>query len=376
MLIKNGLIFDLQEGFVARDLCTDGQVISNASSDDTVLNAEGCYVIPALVDVHFHGAMGEDFSDATAEGLQKIADYELSEGVMYICPAGMTLPEDVLTNICKTAKSFAETQTAGAELVGIHLEGPFLSEGKKGAQNGAYLRDPNAAMLLRLQEAAGGLVRLVTMAPERDGAMEMIAAGTANGITVSVGHTTADYATAKAAFDAGARHCTHLYNGMNSLHHREPTVLGAAFDHPAVKAEIICDGIHIHPTVIRMTWALYGANRMVLISDSLRCCGMADGKYMLGGQEIVVNGNRATLADNPNTLAGSNTSLMGCLRTAIRFGIPAADAVRAASYNPAEAIGLADRIGSLDLGKDASFILLDKETLETKAMVFKGEKIA
>ena len=376
MLIKNGLIFDLQEGFVARDLCTDGQVISNASSDDTVLNAEGCYVIPALVDVHFHGAMGEDFSDATAEGLQKIADYELSEGVMYICPAGMTLPEDVLTNICKTAKSFAETQTAGAELVGIHLEGPFLSEGKKGTQNGAYLRDPNAAMLLRLQEAAGGLVRLVTMAPERDGAMEMIAAGTANGITVSVGHTTADYATAKAAFDAGARHCTHLYNGMNSLHHREPTVLGAAFDHPAVKAEIICDGIHIHPTVIRMTWALYGANRMVLISDSLRCCGMADGKYMLGGQEIVVNGNRATLADNPNTLAGSNTSLMGCLRTAIRFGIPAADAVRAASYNPAEAIGLADRIGSLDLGKDASFILLDKETLETKAMVFKGKKIA
>ena len=376
MLIKNGLIFDLQEGFVARDLCTDGQVISNASSDDTVLNAEGCYVIPALVDVHFHGAMGEDFSDATAEGLQKIADYELSEGVMYICPAGMTLPEDVLTNICKTAKSFAETQTAGAELVGIHLEGPFLSEGKKGAQNGAYLRDPNAAMLLRLQEAAGGLVRLVTMAPERDGAMEMIAAGTANGITVSVGHTTADYATAKAAFDAGARHCTHLYNGMNSLHHREPTVLGAAFDHPAVKAEIICDGIHIHPTVIRMTWALYGAKRMVLISDSLRCCGMADGKYMLGGQEIVVNGNRATLASDPNTLAGSNTSLMGCLRTAIRFGIPAADAVRAASYNPAEAIGLADRIGSLDLGKDASFILLDKETLETKAMVFKGEKIA
>ena len=376
MLIKNGLIFDLQEGFVARDLCTDGQVISNASSDDTVLNAEGCYVIPALVDVHFHGAMGEDFSDATAEGLQKIADYELSEGVMYICPAGMTLPEDVLTNICKTAKSFAETQTAGAELVGIHLEGPFLSEGKKGAQNGAYLRDPNAAMLLRLQEAAGGLVRLVTMAPERDGAMEMIAAGTANGITVSVGHTTADYATAKAAFDAGARHCTHLYNGMNSLHHREPTVLGAAFDHPAVKAEIICDGIHIHPTVIRMTWALYGAKRMVLISDSLRCCGMADGKYMLGGQEIVVNGNRATLASDPNTLAGSNTSLMGCLRTAIRFGIPAADAVRAASYNPAEAIGLADRIGSLDLGKDASFILLDKETLETKAMVFKGQKIA
>ena len=376
MLIKNGLIFDLQEGFQLRDLCTDGKTISAASTDDTVLDGEGCYVIPALVDVHFHGAMGEDFSDATPDGLQKIADYELSEGVMYICPAGMTLPEETLTDICKTAKAFAETQTEGAELVGIHLEGPFLSEGKKGAQNGAYLRDPNAAMLLRLQEASGGLVRLVTMAPERDGAMEMIAAAVENGITASVGHTTANYEIAKAAFDAGARHCTHLYNGMNSLHHREPTVLGAAFDHPEVRAEIICDGIHIHPTVIRMTWALYGAERMVLISDSLRCCGMADGQYMLGGQEIVVKGNRATLADNPNTLAGSNTSLLGCMKTAIKFGIPVADAVRAASYNPAAAIGMTDRLGTLDIGKDASFLLLDKETLDVKAMVFKGQKIA
>ena len=376
MLIKNGLIFDLQEGFVARDLFTNGSTLSSASSDDTVLDAEGCYVIPGLVDVHFHGSCGEDFSDATLEGLQKIADYELSEGVAYICPAGMTLPEEQLTEICKTAKAFAETSRSGAELVGIHLEGPFLSEGKKGAQNGAYLRDPNAAMLLRLQEASGGLVKLVTMAPERDGAMELIDAATQNGITVSVGHTTADYDTAKAAFDAGARHCTHLYNGMNSLHHRQPTVLGAAFDHPEVKAEIICDGIHIHPTVIRMTWALYGAHRMILISDSLRCCGMPDGRYMLGGQDIVVNGNRATLADNPNTLAGSNTSLLGCLRTAIQFGIPVADAVRAATYNPAEAIGMTHRIGSLEEGKDATFLLLDKETLEMKALVFKGKQIA
>ena len=373
MQVKNGLIFDLQEGFVARDLFTDGTVLASASSDDTVLDASNCYVIPGLVDIHFHGCVGEDFSDATPEGLQAMADYELRQGVTYICPAGMTLPEEQLTKICTNARHHADTAAQGAELVGINLEGPFLSEGKKGAQNGAYLQDPNLALLNRLQDASGGLVKLVTLAPEREGALELIRG--AQGITVSVGHTVADYDTAKAAFDAGARHVTHLYNGMNSLHHRKPAVLGAAFDHPDVKVEIICDGIHIHPTVIRMTWQLYGAHRMVLVSDTLRAAGMPDGEYTLGGQDVIVRGNRATLAEAPDTLAGSATNLMDCMRTAVSFGIPLSDAVRAASYNPAQAIGMTHRIGSLETGKDASFVLLDKDTLATKAIVFKGKQI-
>ena len=373
MQVKNGSVFDLQEGFVSRDLCTDGSVLASASTDDTVLDASGCYVIPGLVDIHFHGCVGEDFSDATPEGLQAMADYELGQGVTYICPAGMTLPEEQLLQICTNARTHAATATRGAELVGINLEGPFLSEGKKGAQNGAYLQDPNLDLLCRLQEAADGLVKLVTIAPERDGALELIRG--AKGITVSVGHTVSDYDTAKAAFDAGARHVTHLYNGMNSLHHRKPGVLGAAFDHPDVKVEVICDGIHIHPTVIRMTWQLYGAHRMVLVSDTLRAAGMPDGEYTLGGQDVIVRGNRATLAESPDTLAGSATNLMDCMRTAVSFGIPLADAVRAASYNPAQAIGMAHRIGSLENGRDASFVLLDKETLATKAIVFKGKQV-
>ena len=371
MQIINGEVFDLKEGFVSRDVYTDGAYIAEKSGDDVVMDASDCYVIPGLVDVHFHGCVGEDFSDATAEGLQKIADYELSEGVTYICPAGMTLPEDQLTAICRTTAAHRKNNSGGAEVVGAHLEGPFLSMAKKGAQNGAFIHEPDADMLKRLQDAAEGSVRLVTVAAEEPNAMEFIKAAVDMGITVSLGHTTAGYDVASAAYAAGASHATHLYNGMPSLHHREPAVIGAAFDAGA-RAELICDGIHIHGSVVRLTFAMFGAERMVLISDSLRATGMPDGIYPFGGQEIEVHGNRATIAGHPETLAGSVTSLMGCLRKAVEFGIPLADAVRAASLNPAEAIGIADRAGTVDVGKEASILLLNKEDLSLRTVIFKG----
>lgn len=371
MQIINGQVFDIKEGFVSRDVYTDGAYIAEKSGDDVVIDASDCYVIPGLVDVHFHGCVGEDFSDATAEGLQKIADYELSEGVTYICPAGMTLPEDQLTAICRTTAAHRKNNSGGAEVVGAHLEGPFLSMAKKGAQNGAFLHEPDADMLKRLQDAAEGSVRLVTVAAEEPNAMEFIKAAVDMGITVSLGHTTAGYDVASAAYAAGASHATHLYNGMPSLHHREPAVIGAAFDAGA-RAELICDGIHIHGSVVRLTFAMFGAERMVLISDSLRATGMPDGIYPFGGQEIEVKGNRATIAGHPETLAGSVTSLMGCLRKAVEFGIPLADAVRAASLNPAEAIGIADRAGTVDVGKEASILLLNKEDLSLRTVIFKG----
>ena len=375
MRITGGSVFDLEHGFCEKDLCTDGSVFAGTSSDGEIVDASGCYVIPGLVDVHFHGCVGEDFSDATPEGLQAMADYELSEGVAYICPAGMTLGEDQLSLICKNAAAHKEKNSGGAELVGVHLEGPFLSSAKKGAQNSDFLHDPDVPMLKRLQADARGLVKLVTLAPEQPGSMEFIQAAAEEGIHVSIGHTVADYETASAAFAAGADHDTHLYNGMPSLHHREPAVIGAAFDNKKVMPEIICDGIHVHGSVIRATFAMFGAERMILISDSLRATGMPDGEYPFGGQMIEVHGNRATLLGHPETLAGSVTSLMGCLRQAVKFGIPVADAVRAASYNPARSIGMEDRIGSLTEGKEATFVLLDKETLETKRIVFKGKTV-
>ena len=372
MRIIGGQVFDLKDGFVERDVCTDGALISSVSGDEQVLSADGCYVIPGLVDVHFHGCIGEDFSDATPEGLQRIADYELSQGVTYICPAGMTLPEEQLVKICENAAAHRRKNTGGAELVGVHLEGPFLSMAKKGAQNADYLHAPDIAMLRRLQASAEGCVRLVTAAPEEAGALEFIRAAVEAGIAVSVGHTVADYDTAKAAFAAGADHVTHLYNGMPPMHHRAPGVIGAAFDSPGVMAELICDGVHIHGAMVRLAFRLFGAQRMILISDSLRAAGMPDGRYPFGGQEIEVHGNRATIAGHPETLAGSVTSLMGCLRQAAAFGIPLADAVRAASYNPAKSIKIDDRAGSLEEGKEASIVLLDRKTLAVRKIIFKG----
>lgn len=373
MKIIHGDVFDLENGFVSRDVYTTADKITVASGDDVVIDAEDCYVIPGLVDIHFHGAVGEDFSDATPEGLQKIADFELSEGVTYICPAGMTLGEDQLTAICKNAAAHRANSTRGAEVVGVHLEGPFLSMAKKGAQNAAFLHTPDIAMLRRLQAAAEGAVRLVTVAPEEGDGVAFVKEAVADGITVSVGHTVADYDIASAAFAAGASHATHFYNGMPPFHHRAPGVIGAAFDAPHVKAEIICDGVHIHGSAIRLTFRLMGPERMVLISDSLRAAGMPDGVYPFGGQEIEVHGNRATIVGHPETLAGSVTSLMGCMKQAVKFGIPLADAVRAASYNPAQAIKLDDRIGSLEIGKEATLLLLDKNDLSLKRVIFKGE---
>lgn len=375
MIIKNGFVFDLEQGFVSRDIFTEkNRIVDSFSQTDidasTTIDASGCYVIPGLVDLHFHGCCGEDFSDATPLGLQTIADYELENGITYICPAGMTLPEEQLIQICENAATHRQNAHSGAELVGINLEGPFLSEAKKGAQNSAYLHDPDIDLFNHLQAASKGLVKLITVAPEQPSALDFIR--NVKDAVVSIGHTAADYDTAAAAFSAGARQATHLYNGMLPLHHRNPAVIGAAFDSPETKVELICDGIHIHPSVVRATFQLFGKERVILISDTLRAAGMPDGQYTLGGLDVIVNGNRAVLADAPDTLAGSATNLMDCMKTAVSFGIPLENAVRAATYNPAQTLGLTDRIGTLDAGKDATMILLDKKTLNIKNIIFKG----
>ena len=373
MRITGGKVFDLQEGFVERDLCTDGRLIATASGDDQVVDAAGCYIIPGLTDLHFHGCRGHDFSDGDPEGLAEMARYELSRGVTQICPAGMTLLEDQLVKICETAAAHRRSGLPGATLSGINLEGPFLSHAKKGAQNGDWLHDPDVALLRRLEAVSEGLVKLVSVAPELPGAMEFIEA-VGEEVTVSLAHTTADYDTAMEAFRAGARQVTHLFNAMPPFTHRAPGVVGAAFDSPEVQVELISDGVHIHPAVVRAVFQLFGRDRVILISDSLRATGMPDGRYPFGGQEIEVRGNRATMADDPNTLAGSVSDLMACMCTAVSFGIPLADAVTAAAVNPAKALGIYDRVGSLDVGKEANLAILN-EDLSLRAVLFHGELV-
>lgn len=362
-----GMIYTDKMCFEPGEITITGDTIEKIEcfGDDRLTAEEaGCYIMPGLVDTHFHGCAGFDFCDGTAEAMRTIASYEMTHGITTICPATMTLAEDTLMDICKASAEAVETETLPEGvplrdvLKGIYLEGPFISMEKKGAQNPAYIHKPDLDMLNRLQEAAKGLIRIVVIAPETEGAMDCIKEGRGR-FRFSIAHTCADYDTAKAAIEAGAAHVTHLYNAMPPFTHRKPGVIGAAAEDARTEAELICDGIHIHPCVVKSTFKLFGAERMVLISDSMMATGMEDGEYALGGQPVHVKGNLATLADG--TIAGSATNLYDCMRTAIRMGIAKEDAVRAATLNPAVAVGLENECGSLLPGRKADILIADRD---------------
>ena len=375
MRIINGSVFD-GEGFVERDVhAADGRFVEEAACAEggETVDASGCYVIPGLVDLHFHGSAGADISDGDLAGLHKMGAYEASRGITALCPATMTLPEDVLMRAAQAASAY-EPAADEAALVGINMEGPFISPSKVGAQNPDYVRNPSAEEFRRLQEAAGGLFKLVDIAPEEPGAEEFIRE-MADEVRISLAHTCTDYDTAVRAFELGARQLTHLYNAMDPMHHRKPGPIPAAVEHGEVTAEIIADGVHIHPAMVRLAFQLFGDDRMILISDTLRAAGLEDGTYDLGGQDVTVRGPVATI-DN-GALAGSVSDLMRCLTVAVRdMGIPLASAVKAASANPARALGLDAERGAIEPGKVADAVLLDKETLDLRAVVLRGELLA
>lgn len=381
MKIINGLVY--RDGsFVKNErLCTAGEYFAEESGDEEVLDAKGCYVIPGLIDIHFHGCAGVDFCDGTMEAMETLAAYELKHGITTIHPATMTLGEEELLGIGRVAAEFYRAQQTKperkkkyAELVGIYMEGPFVSMEKKGAQNPKYVTKPDAAMFERLQRAAGGLYRVCVVAPEEEGALEFIDT-LRDKVRISIAHTAAEYDTAAEAIRHGARQVTHLYNAMKPFTHREPGVIGAACDGKEVTPELICDGVHIHPSVIRTTFKMFGKERMILISDSMRATGMPDGIYTLGGQEVRVEGNLATLTVN-GAIAGSVTNLYDCMRYAVKqAGIPLADAVCAATENPAKAIGIGATHGSIEIGKFADLLLVDEE-LQIRHIIKKGTLVS
>lgn len=383
MIIKNGNVFTEEGIFLKSDIITNEDKIEslNAESsqaDGSVIDAEGCYVIPGLVDIHFHGCDGHDFCEATEEAFQKITHYELTHGITSICPATMTLSEAELTKICQNAASFARAQkkdadrTKGSSLVGIHLEGPYFSYEKRGAQNPEFLRNPNVDEVMNLLEASGNLVKILSIAPELPGSMEAIET-LKDKIVISIAHTAADYETAAKAFQKGASHVTHLFNAMNPFSHRAPGVVGAAFDAPDCDVELICDGIHIHPSMVRAVFQLFSDNHVILISDSMMAAGMPDGNYTLGGQAVKVTGNLATLESG--TIAGSATNLFDCMRTAVSMGIPLESALKAATINPARSIGIDSYTGLLAAGKDADILILNKD-LSIRTIIAKGQTVS
>lgn len=378
MIIRNALVYGEDKTFSRLDIRIEEDVFTEIcpslapSENESVLDADGLYAIPGLIDIHFHGCMGHDFCDGTVEAIDAITRYEASCGVTSVCPATMTVSPESLAQVMDAARTYNESpvRPGQASLVGINMEGPFISEAKKGAQAAEHIRLCDEALFCSLQERSGGLIKLVDIAPENEGAMEFIDA-LHDKVTISLAHTTADYQTAKEAYDRGARHATHLYNAMPPFTHRAPGVIGAAFDSPHCRAELICDGVHIHPSVVRATFRLFGDDRMILISDSMRAAGMEDGQYTLGGQDVAVKGKYATLVSD-GALAGSVTNLMDCMRTAVKeMQIPLESAIACATMNPAKAIGIYDRYGSISTGKIANLVLLDQD-LNLRQVIIHG----
>ena len=316
----------------------------------------GATVIPGLIEVHSHGCAGADFSDGDYEGLKSMAKQYAAWGVTSFAPASMTLPYDVLEKAFATAKRLVEENIEGLSVLrGIQMEGPFFCYAKRGAQNADYLKNPDFEGFKALYEGCGGLVRIVDVAPELPGAAEFVAQASKL-CTVSIAHTDSDYDHAKAAVDAGVTHLTHLYNAMPAIHYRNPGVIPAAVENAKVQAEIIADGYHIHPSSVRLAFTMF-KNRMVLVSDSGRCAGKDEGyQFDLGGQMAEIRGGVAKLVGT-ETIACSASNLWTCLCNAISWGIPEEEAVRAATYNPACALGVQDKVGSIATGKVADFLI-------------------
>ncbi len=368
MIIRDGLVF-LEGEFQRKELrVSEGIIVQteepgtlSAWEGEEVLEAFGKKILPGLVDIHTHGRVGEDFSFVTGQALQKLCDSYASCGVTSVLATTMTNRPEAIEASLEVIGAFCETAHTGARLLGVHMEGPFLGEKKKGAHDARYLKKPDVMVYEKFQKLCGGKLRLLAVDPELLGAEELVRRCREDQVAVSLGHTACDYETACAATGWGADHVTHLFNAMQPLHHREPGLIGAAVD-KKMYVELICDGIHLHPAIIRMMFSLC-PGKVLLISDSMQAAGLSDGEYELGGIKVYVRDGKATQADG--TIAGSTISVYDAMVNAIRFGVPAEQAILGASYYPARSIGMESEVGSIGCGRVADFLVVDEDwTLE------------
>lgn len=373
MLLRNAEILNCDFNPEKADVAIEGGVISaigpGISAGGETIDLTGCVLVPGFIDIHTHGCAGFDTCDATPEAISGMAARLALHGVTSFCPTTMTIAPEGIAAALANIRACAEKGTAGAAARGVNLEGPYLSAGRKGSQKEADVRAPDWTQFRYFYDISGGMIKLVDIAPERAGADEFIARAKSL-CRVSMAHTEADYGTAKAAFAKGVSHVTHLFNAMTGLNHREPGAVGAVFDDDTVTAELICDGFHIHPAVLRIAFRLLGEDRTIIVSDAMRAAGLPDGAYDLGGQTVDVRAGRARLADG--TIAGSTTNLHQEIKNLVGYGVPFRQVIKSATINPAKAIGEDGRIGSIKAGKDADLVALDKD-LNIRLVIIRGK---
>lgn len=372
MILKNAQIMDDTFTLVDACLSVEGDRIADIAPDlsgEEELDLSGCYVVPGFVDIHIHACVGADTCDASTAGLAKMAGHLVTKGVTSFCPTTMTVSHEEIAEALATVRACMDDRPFGAAIAGVNMEGPFISINKKGAQKGEYVRNPDWNEFKTLYDGCDGIIKLVDIAPECEGADDFIKKASKL-CTVSIAHTDADYEQAKHAFNLGITHATHLYNAMSGMTHRNPGVVGAVFDDERVHAEIICDGFHINPAVLRITFRQLGEDRSIIVSDSMRAAGEPDGISELGGQTVYVKDGQARLKDG--TIAGSTTNIHQEVRNLINFGVPFKQVIKSATINPARAIHEDDEIGSIKVGKRADLVVLDKN-LKIKLVIARGK---
>lgn len=373
MLLKNAKIMDENFQLINADIETKGEKITAVAAHLTGNGEEydlsGYTIVPGFVDIHIHGCAGFDTCDGTREALEKMAAHLVTKGVTSFCPTTMTVSHKEIAHVLSVIKDCMDTPPAGSAIQGVNMEGPYISAHKKGAQKGEFVKDPDWAEFKEYYDRCGGIIKLVDIAPECEHADEFIA-NASKLCTVSIAHTQANYEQTQHAFKMGITHATHLYNAMSGFNHREPGVVGAVLDDGRVRAELICDGFHIHPTVLRVSFRALGNDRSIIVSDSMRAAGQPDGVSELGGQTVYVKNGQARLSDG--TIAGSTTNILQEVQNLVRFGVPFGQVIQSATLNPAKEIREDDKIGSIKVGKQADLVVLDKD-LNIKMVIAKGK---
>lgn len=355
MILRNGEVLTKDFTFEKRDVTFDKTISAvdtaeNAAGvDGEVLDVSGYYVLPGFFDVHTHGAVGLD--SMNYDDFATWRDYMYQNGIMNFFPTTVSESKE---NVLKALEKLAREE----DVQGINLEGPYLDAGHRGAHALETIRPADLEEMRLFQKASGNKIKLTTIAPEVEGNTEFIRQITKEGIKVALGHTNATYGEAMDGFAAGASECTHLFNAMTPLAHREPGMAGAALDCKDAFCEVISDGIHLNPVVVRIAYAALGSDRMVLISDSISATGLADGEYRLGGLKVIVTDG--TARTEYGAIAGSTRNIRQMVKSAISFGIPMTEAIKMATLTPARAMNMEDTIGTIEVGKRADLVVTDK----------------